>query len=113
MKNIKKSLKFLSCILVILLLTACGSTAKLSNDGQRVAIVKKEPLHCKELGRYYGAGTQQKYALNNLRNIVGEKGGNYVYIVNATEIRGKGSTFVVGNDHRIDGYGFRCKTAKK
>lgn len=106
------NIKFIKLIIILLLtsaIVACGSRAKLSQQGERVTIVEKEPLQCKELGKFFGAGTQFKYALNNLKNIVGERGGNYVYIVNAQRIRGKGTTFVVGNDNSVYGYGFKCK----
>jgi len=92
----------------IITLTGCGSTASLDTHGKNVSIVKIEPLQCKELGRFYGRGTAEKYAMNNLLNVVGKNGGTHVYVSRVTDVDGVGSTFVVGNDHTAHGIGFKC-----
>jgi len=89
--------------------TACGSSAKLTRAGNSIKVSKKEPVHCKELGKFMGKGTLHKYALNDLKNRVAEKGGDHLYIVNAMEFKGKGATFAIGNDHYVHGYGFKCR----
>lgn len=91
-------------------LAACGSTAALNRQGAQVKVVKQEPLECEDLGTFYGAGTEQEYAFNNLLNVVGESGGNRVYLLRADVAKLKGLIDgpVFGNDNRIFGRGFRC-----
>ena len=91
-------------------LTACGSMASLNQYGEQVFIVDEEPLNqCEEIGKFLGRGGLQKYALNNLRNIVGERGGNRVYIRRAEVI---GGLLVGGNDHTVYGTGFKCDNSE-
>jgi len=98
----------LFALISVLSLSGCGSTASLDSHGKNVRIVKKEPLECKELGRFYGSGTATKYAMNNLLNIVGKNGGTHVYVSRVSDVDGVGATFVVGNDHTAYGIGFKC-----
>ena len=103
-----RSFTVIATCVAALTVTGCGSRPALNSHGKQVKVVKKEPLHCKELGRYYGRGLSTEYALNNLLNVVGENGGNRVYISRIVNVDGIGSTFVVGNDHTAYGTAFHC-----
>lgn len=98
-------------ILSLLFLSACGSTASLNEQGAQVQVVQNEPVHCEDLGTFYGSGTGPEYALNNLRNIVGETGGDHLYVTRGEElVRAplSNTVMVLGNDHTIYGRGFKC-----
>lgn len=104
-------MKLLGVLFLAAVLLGCGSTAALDRHGQGVAIVKAEPVECEDLGTFYGSGGEQEYALNNLRNIVGEYGGNRLYLTRAEElVRAplSNTVMVLGNDNTIYGRGFRC-----
>lgn len=95
----------------LVVLSACGSTAALSAHGNRVQVVESEPVHCRDMGTFFGRGSAPQYALNNLRNVVGEEGGNRVYLTRAEElVRAPFSNTitVLGNDHTVYGRGFDC-----
>jgi len=105
-------MKVVFSLLIALMISGCGSTAALNKHGNQVAIVETEPVECEDLGTFYGSGTEPKYALNNLRNVVGEYGGNSVFLTRGevvTRAPLSNTVMVMGNDNTIYGRGFRCR----
>ncbi len=91
--------------------TGCGSTAALDAAGQAVKVVEQPGENCKHVGTFYGRSHAPKYAINNLRNIVGENGGTHVAITNAEQLT-QGLPLlefpVGGNSLTISGVGYQC-----
>ena len=74
-------------------------------------MVQNPDENCKYLGSFYGRSHAPEYAINNLRNIVGSKGGTHVVLTNASQLT-QGQIIelpVGGNSLTINGLGYICK----
>lgn len=97
--------RFLAAFSAALALAGCGSVANINTQGSFVRVVYEKPSGCKALGEFYGRGATEEYAMNNLKNIIGESGGNYLMPTHRDEIR---TTFVIGHAYSAYGLGFHC-----
>jgi len=97
-------------LLFCLGLSAC-SMASLDQYGSQVTVLKNPPQNCEAIsGIFLGRGPAEQYAMNNLRNIVGEKGGTHVVITGGTQMM-QGFLPVGGNSLTIKGLGYKCFAA--
>ena len=106
MRRVIAAVKVAFCFAV----TGCGSTAALNDKGSAVQMVKQPSENCEYLGTFYGRSHAQEYALNNLRNIVGENGGTHVALTNAEQLM-QGTLIKIpvgGNSLTVSGIGYRC-----
>lgn len=99
-------MRSLVALLAVFHLTGCGSTSSLSTQGSLVQLINDRPNGCNEVGQFYGRGANKAYALNNLKNIAGESGANYLLLTGRDVID---ATIVIGNAHAAYGRGFACK----
>lgn len=97
--------RFLATVSAVLALAGCGSAAGINTQGSLVRVVYEKPSGCKALGEFYGRGATAEYAMNNLKNVIGESGGNYLMPTRRDEIR---TTFVIGHAYSAYGFGFYC-----
>jgi len=83
----------------------------LDQYGSQVTVLETPPQNCEEIpGVFLGRGPAEKYAMNNLRNIVGEKGGTHVVVTGGTQMM-RGFLPEGGNSRAIRGLGYKCGAA--
>jgi len=91
---------------------ACATNEPLSAQGRTVNVVDSRPEGCASVGKLYGAGSNMGHAMNALRNITAEEGGNTVVIDQADRVVWDNlvqtNVGIAGNDHRIIGDAYRC-----
>lgn len=87
--------------LIPLFLGAC-SMAPLDKLGHQVVVLEKPYAGCKYVTTVYGRSYFEEYALNNVRNRVGLRGGTHVVITAKTRLNAG------GNSLTLHGLGYRC-----
>jgi hypothetical protein len=96
----------LSLLLCALCACAC-SMAPLDMGGAKVTVIEKPWEGCEYVTTGYGRSFFEEYAMNNLRNVMGEAGATHVVVTAESQVGGP----VIpagGNSLTLRGIGYKC-----
>jgi hypothetical protein len=102
--------RLIAAAVPVLFAASCGTMANVNEMGRKVTIIDAPYPGCVFVVSGHGNGPDDQNALNNLQNMVGEKGATHLVLTGGTELAGQKIVPLPLRDNgtSVHGFAYRC-----